>query len=128
MHYDLLAKIKNAYMAKNEGFQTAYSTGDFAIAKILARHKYIKDAQKRVIDKKQYIDIKLLYGGDDAAPAFEDFRIKSKPSRRLYTSYRELRPVRQNYGLGILSTPRGIMTTSEARKNKVGGEYLLEIW
>lgn len=126
MHYDLLAKIKNAYRAKKEGFQTPYSTGDFAIAKILARHKFIKDAQKRVIDKKQYLDIKLLYTGE--APAFEDFRIKSKPSRRLYTSYRELRPVRQNYGLGILSTPRGIMTTSEARKQKVGGEYLLEIW
>jgi len=126
MHYDLLAKIKNSYGAKKEGFQTAFSTGDLAIAKILARHKYIKDAQKRTIDKKHYIDIKLMY--TDSKPAFEDFRIKSKPSRRLYTGYTELRPVRQNYGLGILSTPKGIMTTSEARKNKVGGEYLFEIW
>ncbi len=126
MHYDLLAKIKNAYRAKNEGFQTPYSTSDFAIAKILVRHKYLKEAQKRVIDKKQYIDIKMLY--NDGTAAFEDFRIKSKPSRRTYTGYRDLRPVRQNYGLGILSTPGGIMTTSEARKLKLGGEYLLEIW
>lgn len=127
MHYDLLAKIKNAYGAKKEGFQTAYSAADFAVAKILVRHRFIKDAQKRVIDKKQYLDIKLRYD-DNATPSFEDFRVKSKPSRRLYTGYRDLRPVRQNYGLGILSTPKGIMTTSEARKQKVGGEYLLEIW
>jgi small subunit ribosomal protein S8 len=126
MHYDLLAKIKNAYGAKKEGFQTAYSAADFSVAKILVRHGFLKDAQKRTIDKKQYLEVKLRYDNDTAS--FEDFRIKSKPSRRLYTGYRDLRPVRQNYGLGILSTPKGIMTTSEARKQKVGGEYLLEIW
>jgi small subunit ribosomal protein S8 len=57
-----------------------------------------------------------------------DFRMLSKPSRHIYSGYRELRPVRQHYGLAVLTTPQGIMTNKEAKKQKVGGEYLFEIW
>lgn len=126
MYYDLLAKVKNASRAHREGFQTAYSGQDLAVAKLLVRYRFLKDAQKRTIGKKHYIEIKLLYR--DSVPAFSDFRFFSKPSRRLYYGYRELMPVRQNYGIGVVSTPQGMMTTGDARKAKVGGEYLFQIW
>ncbi|MBI2035072.1 MAG: 30S ribosomal protein S8 [Candidatus Liptonbacteria bacterium] len=52
----------------------------------------------------------------------------SKPSKKFYVSYKELRPVRRGFGMSVISTPKGIMTDKEARKNKVGGELLFEIW
>jgi small subunit ribosomal protein S8 len=126
MYYDLLAKIKNASQAKKETFLTPFSRMDFAIAKILVRAKYLKDASKRTINRKNFIEVKLAY--EDKNPALNDFRIWSKPSRHLYRTYRELKPVKNGYGVSILSTPKGVMTGGEAKRNKVGGEYLFEVW
>jgi small subunit ribosomal protein S8 len=126
MHYDLLAKIKNAYRARKEGFQTPYSGLNYNIAKLLVRYGFLKEVAKRTTDKKHFMDIKLAYGDDKQRTI--DFTIVSKPSRRMYTGYRDIRPVRQGYGIGVLSTPDGIMSNAEAFKKKVGGEYLFQIW
>ncbi len=126
MHYDLLAKIKNAYAARKEGFQTPYSKLNHEIAKLLVRYRFIKEVQKRVSDKKLYLDIKLAY--DDGKPRFQDFKIVSKPSRRLYSGYRDIKAVRQGYGIGVLTTPQGVLSNAEARDKKAGGEYLFQIW
>ena len=67
-------------------------------------------------------------GGGAGDPAITDFKVMSKPSRRLHIGYRDLKAVKQNYGLSILSTPAGVMSNREARKQKVGGEYLFEVW
>ncbi|RJP44600.1 30S ribosomal protein S8 [Candidatus Parcubacteria bacterium] len=126
MHYDLLAKIKNAQSARKESLVTRFSKSDFEVAKILAEAGYVKDVQKRVSGHKSFIEIKLSYRGKQ--PGLLGFRIISKPSRRLYEGYRNLRPVKQGYGLAVLSTPKGILSNKEARKAKVGGEYLAEVW
>jgi len=126
MHYDLLAKIKNAYLARKEGFQTPYSKLNHEIAKLLVRYRFLKDVQKRTTDKKHFLDIRLAY--QDGQPRFADFRIVSKPSGRIYSGYREVRQVRQGYGIGVLTTPQGLMSNTEARDKKVGGEYLFQIW
>ena len=78
------------------------------------------------VGRKNVLDIRLKY--KNGQPGVTDFRIQSKPSRRMYRGYRELRPIRQGYGLVVISTPSGVMTNTEARKKKVGGEYLFEIW
>ncbi len=127
MHYDLLAKIKNAQRARKENLQTPLSAFNMAVAQVLVRHGFLKEAEARAAGKKQILDIKLKYDRD-GQPAMTDFKIMSKPSRRLYIGYRELKPVRQGYGVSILSTPGGIVSNREARKQKVGGEYLFEIW
>lgn len=57
-----------------------------------------------------------------------DFKLISKPSRYIYKSYKDLKPVKAGYGIGIISTSKGLMTVSDAIKNKIGGTYLLEIW
>lgn len=126
MHYDLLAKIKNAYAARKEGFQTPYSKLNHEVAKLLVRYRFLKDVQKRVSDKKLFLDIKLAY--DDGSPRFQDFKIVSKPSRRLYSGYRDIKAVRQGYGIGVLTTPQGVLSNTEAREKKAGGEYLFQIW
>lgn len=126
MHYDLLAKIKNAYAARKEGFQTPFSKLDHEIAKLLVRYGFLKDVQKRTSDKKLFLDIKLAY--TDGTSRFQDFNIVSKPSRRIYSGYRDVKQVRQGYGIGVLTTPVGVMTNLEARTKKVGGEYLFQIW
>lgn len=126
MYYDLLPRIKNAGNASKDSLLAPFSKLDLAIAQILVQTGYLKSAEKRVIGKKNYIEIGMKYS--NKKPVMTDFRLISKPSRHLYSGYRELRPVRQNYGFAVLSTPKGVMSSKEAKKQKVGGEYLFEIW
>lgn len=126
MYYDLLARIKNATRARKDSLTVPYSKMDFAILKILEDAGYVKSIAKKEGGKKNFIEIKPVY--KDNQPVMTDFKVLSKPSRRLYTGYRDLTTVRQGHGLAIVSTPSGIMSNREARKNKVGGEYLFQIW
>ena len=126
MYHDLLARIKNAQMAKKESLQARFSKFDFAVAKVLGESGYVQDVQKRNIGKKSFIELKLRYKNN--RPAMTGFRIMSKPSRHLYRGQSDLKSVKQGYGIAILSTSSGIMTHREARKKKVGGEYLFEVW
>lgn len=113
-------------MAQKTGFLTAYSTIDLALCKILTESGFLKDAQKKIINKKKYIDVKIAYQGK--SPVMTDFKIISRPGRRIYIGSKDIRPVRQNFGVGILSTPEGILESRQARKRKVGGEYLCQVW
>lgn len=126
MYYDLLPKIKNAARARKEFIQTSYSNMDLALAKILVSAGYLRSAHKKEVGKKQYLEVKVSFKGKESN--FTDFKLVSKPGRRIYKSYQELKPIKQGYGLSILSTSKGVMTNREARKEKVGGEYLCEIW
>ena len=118
---------QNGFRARKESLQVPFSQFDYAIAKLLQGSGYLKEAEKRLIGKKSVIDIRLKYE-EGGRPSLTDFKLMSKPSRHMYTSYAELKPVKQGFGLGVLSTSSGIMTSKEARKKKVGGEYLFEIW
>ncbi len=126
MYYDLLAKIKNAGMAQKESFMTPYTRMDAAVAEILVKAKYLKGAEKRAVGKRNFLEITMSYRHQK--PVMTDFKILSKPSRRLYIGYRELHQVRQGYGIAVLSTPAGVLSNRDARKQKVGGEHLFQIW
>ncbi|MBU6500791.1 MAG: 30S ribosomal protein S8 [Patescibacteria group bacterium] len=126
MYYDLLAKIKNAESAKKKTMTTSFSKMDFAVAKSLVQGGYLSDAQKKIVGKKNFLEVKLTHSKN--SPALSGFKIISKPSRRLYVDYRSLSSVKQGYGLAIISTSKGIMSGKEAKKQKVGGEYLFQIW
>ena len=99
---------------------------DFAILKKLADKGYVKSVEKEAMGRKNVIAVRLAY--KDKLPTINDFKIMSKPSRHVYTDYRSLNSVRSGHGLSMLSTSKGIMTGSEAKRNKIGGEYLFEIW
>ena len=76
---------------------------------------------------RRVIEVELRYG-EDGSGAIQDIRFVSVPSRRIYAGAKELRPVKQGYGLGVVSTPKGIMAYHEAKKANMGGELLFEIW
>jgi small subunit ribosomal protein S8 len=122
MYYRLLAEMKNAAMARKDRVQFPYAKMDHAVLTSLVDAGYIKSVEKEAVGKKNILSVKLKKEG------FTDFKLISKPSRHFYMDYRSLRTVKQGHGMGILSTSHGIMTSKEARKAKVGGEYLFEIW
>lgn len=126
MYHDLLVKIKNAERARKKTVRTIFSEMDFEIAKILVEEGYLKGAKKKAADKKSFLELELA--SRDREHALRGVKFLSVPSRRLYVGYRALKAVKQGYGLGILSTPKGILTNKDAKKQKVGGEYLFQIW
>jgi small subunit ribosomal protein S8 len=126
MYINLLTKIKNAQSAKLPCLKSPFSKMDFEIAELLAKHKLIESVEKRGRTPKRIIDIKLRYS--EGRGVISGIEFLSKPSRRLYTSYKNLRPVLQGFGLLVLSTPKGIMVGKDARKEKVGGVMLFKIW
>ena len=99
---------------------------DESIVEILAKNKLIKGFEKKGRGVKKILDVELKY--DDKKGAIRDVKFISKPSRRFYIGYKEIKPVKGGYGLLIMSTPKGILTGQEAKKKKVGGEALFEIW
>ncbi len=126
MYYDILPKIKNATRAQKDKLVVPFANMDFAVMKSLESAGYLKGVEKELVGRRNMIVAKLVYKGKEGA--VNDFKLISKPSRHFYADYRSLRAVRQGYGLGVLSTSKGIMTDKEARKSKIGGEYLFEIW
>jgi len=100
---------------------------DLAISKLLVQAKFLKEVRKKTSDKKHFLEIELLKS-DKGGYAIRGVKIVSRPGRRIYRGYLRLRPVKQGYGIAVLSTSKGIMTDAQARKARVGGEYLFELW
>ena len=73
------------------------------------------------------IEIKLKYDANGAG-ALHGVKFVSKPSLRRYIGYRDVKLVKQGYGIAVLSTPQGILASKEARSQKLGGELLFEVW
>lgn len=127
MYIAMLTRIRNAVMARKAGLKVPYTRVDLAIAQELVRTGYLASAERKGRSVKKIIDLTLKY--DEAGePAIAGIAIQSKPSQRVYRGYREIRNSRQGYGRYILSTPQGILSNIEAKKAKVGGELLFEIW
>ncbi|MEK9154919.1 MAG: 30S ribosomal protein S8 [Patescibacteria group bacterium] len=126
MYTDLLTQIKNSQMVKKERLKVPCSKINEAVLKILSTNHYISKFEKKGRGVAKILEIKLKYSNNEGA--ISGFKFLSKPSRRLYIGYKEIRPVKSGYGLVVISTPEGIMTGNEARKKKVGGEALFQIW
>ncbi|MBI2023112.1 30S ribosomal protein S8 [Candidatus Giovannonibacteria bacterium] len=123
---DMLIRLRNAQAVKKETVSIPYSNLKWDIAKILEESRYVGVLAKKGKKSKKFIEIKLNY--TDGAPRISGAKRVSKPSKRVYKGYREIFPVKNKYGTGVYSTPSGLLTDEAARKNKVGGELLFEIW
>lgn len=126
MYIDLLTKIKNAQAVKKESIKVPYSKIDEEIASVLVKNNYLDSFEKKGRNPKRILDIKLKY--NEGSGTVSGIKLLSRPSRRLYMGYKEIKPVRYGYGLLVLSTPKGIMTGTEAKKAKIGGQALFKIW
>ncbi len=119
---DLLTRIRNAILRDKEIVSVPLSTIKEDIVKVLKERGYIKGYEIKEHD----IIISLKYKkGESVISGIE--RV-SKPSLKVYSSYRDIPKVLNGLGFCILSTPEGVITDSEARRNKVGGEIICKIW
>lgn len=123
---DMLIRIKNAQTVKKKIVNIPFSKIKYEIAKILEKEGFIEEARKRGrLIKKIIIQLKYNEKGE---PCIKDVKRISKPSRRIYLKWKDLYYPKSGYGILILSTPKGILTSKEAKRLKLGGEAICEIW
>ena len=127
---DMLTRIRNAANVKKTEVSFPYSRMKFTIMEILKKEGYILAVQKVPAKTGKFEDIKVLlkYKNSGKDDIIHDLKRISKPGRRLYVKYREMNSTLNRRGLAILSTPRGLMTSKEAYKQKTGGEIICEIF
>jgi len=106
-----------------ETVKAPYTKNDEAVALLLKRFGFIKDIEIKGRSFKKVMEIDL----EEARP-LEGLKFLSRPSLRRYGKCRDFRRVKSGRGLLIVSTPKGILTGEDAKKAKVGGELLFEIW
>lgn len=124
---EMLTKIRNAAAVNLREIEILSSKVKLGIIEILKKEGYIDDylVEKDGIRDRLKVLLKYNSSGDSA---LREIRMISRAGRRVYKSYKELKPVKQGMGIIILSTPQGLMTNFKARKNKVGGELICEIF
>ncbi|MCS7149891.1 MAG: 30S ribosomal protein S8 [Caldimicrobium sp.] len=124
---DMLARIRNALIARKKTLILPASKMKLEILKIMKDEGYIEDY--KFLDEKPQpkIEVQLKYD-EFKRPIISGLKRISKPGKRVYLSYQKLPRVMDGLGVAILSTSQGIITDYEARKRKIGGEVLLEIW
>ncbi len=124
---DFIIRIKNANTAGKDTVVVSHSKVKEAIATVLHKEGYLKS-----VEKKQgktavaSLEVGLVYEG--GKPRIQGVERVSKLSKRMYLGAGDIKPVRNGYGRLILTTPKGVLTDKEARKQKVGGEALFKIW
>jgi len=124
---EMIIRIKNASDARKPDAQVSYSKIKHAIAELLKREGYISGFEMHGTDPKKSVVLSLQYS-EVGTPRVQGVRRRSHLSRREYVGVGDIRTVKSGRGTLVLSTPQGIVTGAQARKNRVGGEVLFEIW
>jgi len=124
---DMLTRLRNASRARHDKVVIPHSKLKVEIARVLKDEGYIGEYTVHEQAPQNEISVQLKYG-QDRAPAITGIRRVSKPGLRRYVAVREIPQVLGGLGVSILSTSRGIMVDSEARKQKVGGELLCTVY
>jgi len=127
VYYDALIRIKNAQSAGKKKTRVLFTKANLAILSILLQNKFISGMVKKGKGVRRILEVDLRYR-EDGEPAVKKVVLVSKPSKKIYVKVKELKQVRQGFGLGVISTPKGVMSVAEAKKNKLGGEYLFKVW
>ena len=125
---DMLTRIRNSLMVKKAEATIPFSNIKFEIGKILEREGFIKKLEQIDSDEplKKSFRIVLKYKG--GVPAIQGLKRVSKPGLRVYRNYREIPGVLPSLGVLIVSTSGGLMTNIEAKKKRIGGEVMCEIY
>lgn len=123
---DMIIRVKNAFMANQAEVSIPHSKVKEAIAKILEAEGYVESFEVEPTKPQKTINVKLKYVGK--IPAITEVRRMSKPGRRVYSTVKDIPKALGGYGVTIVSTSKGVITDSDARKMNVGGEVLCQIW
>ena len=124
---DMLTRIRNAALVRNERADMPHSRLKEHVATVLKAEGYIDDVRVSEGDDRKTLTLILRYGRDRQS-AIDGLKRVSTPGRRVYVRHDRIDRVCSGMGISILSTSRGVMTDREARKQRVGGELLCEIW
>ena len=123
---DMIARVKNAQARKHKKVELPSSKFKSKIADILKNEGYIKDFKVSTEENKDILSLELKYHSGN--PVISNFERVSKPGRRIFSSADSLPKINNGLGIAILSTPKGVMTDIDARKQKVGGEIVCKVF
>ena len=123
---DMIARVKNAQARKHKKVELPSSKFKSKIADILKNEGFIKDFKVSTEEKKNILSLELKYHSGN--PVISNFERVSKPGRRIFSSADSLPKINNGLGIAILSTPKGVMTDMDARKQKVGGEIICKVF
>ena len=124
---DFINRLMNAGAVKHKTLSVPFSSFKLAVAEKLKEVGYLETVEKKGKKVQKTLDVVLKYD-TTGSHVIKGVKRVSKPGRRMYKNVNEIFPVRYGKGALILSTPKGVKTDKEARKEKVGGEALFEIW
>ena len=118
--------MKNGSLVKKEMVSFPHSKLKEAILECLKKEGFVSDFSKKIKKGETFLEVKLIYIGNK--PKISEVQRISKQSRRVYFGMKDIHSVRNGSGVLVLSTPKGILSGKEARKEQVGGEALFKIW
>ena len=123
---DMIARVKNAQARNHKKVELPSSNFKSKIANILKNEGFIKDCKILDNRKKPILTLELKYHSGN--PVISNFERISKPGRRIFSSADSLPKINNGLGIAIVSTPKGVMTDMDARKQKVGGEIICKVF
>ena len=123
---DMIARVKNAQDRNHKKVELPSSNFKVKIADILKNEGFIKDFKVDEENKKSRLSLELKYHSGN--PVISNFERVSKPGRRIFSSADSLPKINNGLGIAIVSTPKGVMTDIDARKQKVGGEIICQVF
>ena len=123
---DMIARVKNAQARRHKKVELPSSKFKSKIADILKNEGFIKDFKVSSEEKKNILSLELKYHSGN--PVISNFERVSKPGRRIFSSADSLPKINNGLGIAILSTPKGVMTDIDARKQRVGGEIICKVF
>ena len=123
---DIIARVKNAQARNHKKVELPSSNFKSKIADILKNEGFIKDFKIVEEEKKPVLSLELKYHSGN--PVISNFERVSKPGRRIFSSADSLPKINNGLGIAIVSTPKGVMTDMDARKQKVGGEIICKVF
>lgn len=124
---DMLTRIRNGQAARHRQVVVPFSKLKHKIAALLAREKYLADANEAEVAGKKVLLLNLQYNSEGVG-AISNIKRISKPGRRVYQKKDDLPRVLSGYGLAIVSTPAGLMTNKDANQQGLGGEIICEVF
>ncbi len=124
---DMLTRIRNAGKARHKSVDIPGSRMRTEIARVLRNEGFIRNYKFLKDDKQGVLRLYLKYTPDQASVILGLERV-SRPSRRVYTKGKDIKPLLNGMGLRIISTSKGVMSDKQARQGNVGGEVLCNVW
>ena len=124
---DMLARIRNAGMAKHPELVIPASNTKLAIARVLVETGFLEEVRVEAREGRATLVVRMRYD-DQGQPLLDGLKRVSRPGRRVYVGHEEIPRVRNGLGVAVISTSKGILSDRAAREASIGGEVLCEVW